>query len=105
MEENIPRAREDYRTGSSMRCGLVVCTAMVAYSVPDFGKFLSLVGSSICTILGFILPTYFHVATMKSELAFWQICLDAILLVGGVSFGILGTIQSIQKLANGEAGE
>lgn len=42
------------------RSALVAGTAAVAYSCPDFGKFLGLVGASICTLLGFVLPSVFH---------------------------------------------
>lgn len=105
LEESIPRVREDAKAQVILRSALVVCTAIVAYSVPDFGKFLSLVGSSICTILGFVLPPFFHWSTMKADLKFWQLALDSILIVGGVVFGVLGTLQSIQKLAAGEDGE
>jgi proton-coupled amino acid transporter len=73
----------------------------VAYSVPNFGSFLSLVGSSICTILGFILPCYFHLAVLRKELPYWQVGLDCLLMIGGVLFGMLGTYQSFVNLLNG----
>jgi proton-coupled amino acid transporter len=84
------------------RCILVILTAIVAFSVPDFGKFLSLVGSSICTILGFILPCYFHLAVMRKELKYWQIGIDGFLIFGGLAFGLLGTYNSFLNLLNGE---
>ena len=86
----------------AMRASLVVTSAMVAYGVPNFGKFLSLVGSSICTLLGFVFPMYFHLYVMGKDLPFWQKCLDVVLLVGGFSFGCLGTFQSLVAMMEGE---
>jgi proton-coupled amino acid transporter len=74
---------------------------MVAWLVPDFGAFLSLVGSSICTVLGFILPCWFHWKVMGNELPNWQVGLDLFLMVGGGVFGVLGTYQSITSLGGG----
>ena len=84
------------------RCLLVVLTAIVAYAVPNFGSFLSLVGSSICTILGFILPCYFHLSAMRKEMPSWQVGLDGFLIVGGATFGMLGTYNSFMNLVSGE---
>lgn len=70
-----------------------------------YKKFLSLVGASICVILGFILPSYFHLqAFERSELRFWEIMLDYFLFGFGVLFGILGTYQSFVNLMTGEGG-
>eukprot|EP00545_Synedropsis_sp_CCMP1620_P002945 CAMPEP_0119015182 /NCGR_PEP_ID=MMETSP1176-20130426/10602_1 /TAXON_ID=265551 /ORGANISM="Synedropsis recta cf, Strain CCMP1620" /LENGTH=517 /DNA_ID=CAMNT_0006968451 /DNA_START=36 /DNA_END=1589 /DNA_ORIENTATION=+ len=82
-----------------IRTLLVVLTAIIAYVIPDFGKFLSLVGSSICTLLGFVFPCYFHLATFDlEELPWWQSLLDILLIIGGVVFGIIGTFHSFIDL-------
>lgn len=86
----------------AMRASLVLISASVAYGVPNFGKFLSLVGSSICTLLGFVFPMYFHLYVMGKDLPIWQKCLDAGLLVGGFSFGCMGTWQSLVAMLEGE---
>jgi proton-coupled amino acid transporter len=85
-----------------LRAGVVVLSALIAYSVPNFGVFLSLVGSSICTLLGFVFPTYFHLKVMGKELSWWQWILDVCLFVGGILFGILGTYHSIVAMLKGE---
>jgi|Transcript_16125 proton-coupled amino acid transporter len=102
-EELFTPLHENVVWNTAFRCILVVFTATVAYSVPNFGSFLSLVGSSICTILGFILPCYFHLAVLRKELPYWQVGLDCLLMVGGVLFGMLGTYQSFVNLVNGSA--
>ena len=94
--------RESAPTRMMVRTAVVVGSATVAYLIPHFGKFLSLVGSSICTLLGFVLPCYFHVKVMGPELAVWQYRLDIGLLLGGSLFGILGTIQSLMAMMKGE---
>ncbi|KAG7359045.1 transmembrane amino acid transporter [Nitzschia inconspicua] len=85
-----------------MRASLVVLSAMVAYWVPNFGKFLSLVGSSICTLLGFVFPMYFHLYVLGKDLPIWQKALDAFLLIGGFLFGMMGTWESLVAMMQGE---
>lgn len=96
------RVNDDQIARVGFRSALVTLSAIVAYAVPDFGKFLSLVGSSICTILGFILPCYFHWAVFKGDSPLWQISLNWLLIVGGAAFGILGTYHSFLALFRGE---
>jgi proton-coupled amino acid transporter len=97
-----PRFGEHTPTRVLMRGSVVVTTAIVAYCVPNFGKFLSLVGSSICTLLGLILPCYFHLSVLSKELPWWQWILDVVLIVGGSLFGLMGTYQSILAMLQGE---
>ena len=82
-----------------LRVAVVLTTACVAYAVPDFGEYLSLVGSSICTILGFLLPAYFHLQVFGNELALWEYAINVFLLVGGCLFAIVGTMQSMSNMA------
>jgi proton-coupled amino acid transporter len=85
-----------------LRTSAVCCSALVAYAVPNFGKFLSLVGSSICTLLGFVFPSYFHLWSLGKDLPIWQKGLDCFLLVGGFLFGLMGTYQSFMAMLEGE---
>jgi proton-coupled amino acid transporter len=97
-ERQYPATANDTLTRIGFRCSIVLLSAFIAYSMPDFGKFLSLVGSSICTLLGFVLPCYFHWAVMGDELATWQRYLDVVLIVGGATFGVLGTFHSVRAM-------
>jgi len=99
MSETV---REEPTARILFRCGVVLASTLVAYSVPDFGKFLSLVGSSLCTILGFILPTYFHSKVLRDESPAWQVALNCFLMIGGAMFGFLGTWNSFVAMLNGE---
>ena len=97
-----PRLQTDHQSRRWLRSALVVASATVAYCIPHFGKFLSLVGSSICTLLGFVFPCWFHLQVLGKELPWWQYILDIIVLVGGCIFGILGTYQSVMAMVRGE---
>ena len=81
-----------------LRASIVFVTAMVAYAVPDFGEYLSLVGSSICTVLGFLLPAYFHLKVFGSELSAGEALLSRGLILGGALFAVVGTFQSMDKM-------
>lgn len=88
-----------YCPSRTFRVGIVFMTATIAYVIPNFGKFLELVGASICTLLGFILPCIFHIKVFgRSELKLWELVLDVFIIVLGVFFGAIGTIESIVKL-------
>ena len=90
---------EGSRGNKTFRACVVVISAVIAWLIPDFGQFLSLVGASICTILGLILPCYFHLqAFERSELKWWELMLDWFLIGFGIAFGILGTYQSFVSL-------
>jgi len=88
-----------------LRSSTVICSCVVAYLVPNFGKFLALVGSSICTLLGFVFPSYFHLSVVGKDLPLYQKCIDVVLLVGGLSFGCVETYKSIIDMLAGELEE
>jgi len=93
---------EGSRGNKAFRAFVVLLSAIIAWLIPDFGKFLSLVGASICTILGFILPCYFHLhAFEKTELKWWELLLERFLVLFGIAFGIIGTYQSVIDLTSG----
>lgn len=81
-----------------LRSAVVLTTAMVAYAVPDFGEYLSLVGSSLCTVLGFLLPATFHLKTHGPTLGMAEYGLNWVLLVGGSLFAVVGTLQSLHNM-------
>jgi proton-coupled amino acid transporter len=82
----------------TLRASVVLTTAVVAYAVPDFGEYLSLLGSSLCTILGFLLPTYFHLQVFGKELGKGEFSLNVTLFVGGALFAVVGTASSLRNM-------
>ena len=92
-----------YCPSRTFRICIVLTTATIAYTIPNFGKFLELVGASICTLLGFILPCIFHIKVFgRTELKTWEFLLDIALIVLGSFFGIVGTFDAILKLMEKE---
>ena len=97
------RPPHSYVPSRAFRLSVVVATATVAYAVPNFGKFLELVGASICTLLGFILPCVFHIRIFgRSRMRTWQYLLDVCIILLGIFFGIVGTIEAVGKLLEKE---
>ncbi|KAF8410640.1 hypothetical protein HHK36_003172 [Tetracentron sinense] len=74
-----------------LRWVVVLGVSLVALSVPNFADFLSLVGSSVCCILGFVLPALFHLMVFKEEMGWKGVVLDVVVVVLGVVFGVSGT--------------
>ncbi|KAJ4714037.1 Amino acid transporter like [Melia azedarach] len=81
-----------------LRWVVVLGVTLVALFVPNFADFLSLVGSSVCVILGFVLPSLFHLLVFKDELSWNGMVLDAAVLVFGVVIAISGTWSSLMEI-------
>ncbi|KAI9165646.1 hypothetical protein LWI28_017967 [Acer negundo] len=81
-----------------LRWVIVLGVSLVALSVPNFADFLSLVGSSVCVVLGFVLPALFHLLVFRRELGWKWIALDGIIVVFGVVIGISGTWSSLVEI-------
>ncbi|GAV57270.1 Aa_trans domain-containing protein [Cephalotus follicularis] len=77
------------------RALMVAGLAIVASCVPGFGTFVSLVGSTVCALLSFVLPAIFHLSILGSSLHFWQRALDYFILSCGLLFGAYGTYNAI----------
>ncbi|KAL8483172.1 hypothetical protein ACS0TY_026014 [Phlomoides rotata] len=67
-----------------MRWILVLVVSLIALFVLNFANFLSLVGSSTCCLLGFVLPALFHFLTFKDEMRWRDAGLDVGMIVLGV---------------------
>lgn len=76
-----------------LRWLLVLTVILVALLVPNFTDFLSLVGSSVCCGLGFVLPALFHLMVFKEEMGWGGVSLDVGIVVVGVVLGVSGTWQ------------
>ncbi|KAL7508764.1 hypothetical protein ACHAXN_005847 [Cyclotella atomus] len=101
---NTMKPPTTYWPSRSFRCFIVLTTATIAYTLPNFGKFLELVGASICTLLGFILPCFFHLKVFgRSELSIWQWMLDVVIIGIGIFFGVVGTFEAVMKLMEDDA--
>lgn len=81
-----------------LRWILVLVVSLVALLVPNFADFLSLVGSSTCCALGFVLPSLFHYLVYKEEMGWKGTFLDVAIMVLGVFLGISGTWYSLLEI-------
>jgi len=78
-----------------IRVGLVMFAGLVAVAVPDFGLFISLVGSSCCSILAFIMPAFIHFKVCKDDLSFAAIAADWFIVAFGIFAAVVSTRQAV----------
>ncbi|KAI9916991.1 hypothetical protein PsorP6_017994 [Peronosclerospora sorghi] len=88
------------RTDVAVRASIVLCTAIIAATIPDFGRFISFIGSTCCALLAFILPAWFHLCLFRKDAMTWkdrvhQLVVCAMMAVGLAMF-CAGVIEAIQ---------
>ncbi|XP_022763790.1 amino acid transporter AVT3B-like [Durio zibethinus] len=81
-----------------LRWLLVLIVSLVALFVPNFADFLSLVGSSVCCGLGFVLPALFHLLVFKEELGWKGWTLDVGIVTLGLVLGVSGTWYALMEI-------
>ncbi|KAM3757816.1 hypothetical protein ACB098_02G218200 [Castanea mollissima] len=96
--EVVERRFCDSRFCLWLRWAMVLLVSLVALLVPNFADFLSLVGSSVCVVLGFVLPALFHLLVFKEEMSWKGIVLDGCVLVLGVVIAVTGTWSSLTEI-------
>ncbi|CAI0406562.1 unnamed protein product [Linum tenue] len=77
------------------RAVLIAALAFLASFVPGFGAFSSIVGSSVCACISFVLPALFHLRLLGPSLPRWRKVLDCFIMVCGFAFAVYGTISTI----------
>lgn len=88
-----------------IRLLLAVITGIVARSVPDFGLFISLVGSSCCALLAFVMPAAIHLSVHKEQISNSAALVDIVVICFGSMMGILGTYKSVLDIIAAVNGE
>ncbi|KAJ8754537.1 hypothetical protein K2173_005698 [Erythroxylum novogranatense] len=73
---------------------LIVALAVLASFIPGFAMFASLVGSTVCALISFVLPAVFHLRLLGSSLHRWQRALDYFILICGLLFAAYGSYTS-----------
>lgn len=81
-----------------LRWLLVLLVSLIALLVPNFGDFLSLVGSSVCCGLGFVLPSLFHLLVCKEDMSWKGWSADMGIIGLGLVLGISGTWYSLMEI-------
>ncbi|KAH7664296.1 solute carrier family 36 (proton-coupled amino acid transporter) protein [Dioscorea alata] len=80
------------------RWALVLVVCLVALFVPNFADFLSLVGSSVCCVLGFVLPAAFHLKVFGEQMGWIGITSDIAIVVIGIVFAVSGTWSALLEI-------
>ena len=83
-----------------LRWLLVLAVTLVALLVPNFADFLSLVGSSVCCALGFVLPALFYLMVFKDEIGWKQQIFNSGIVLLGVVLAVSGTWSSLSEIFN-----
>ncbi|KAJ1403843.1 Amino acid transporter, transmembrane domain [Sesbania bispinosa] len=86
-----------------LRWVLVLVVSLVALLVPNFADFLSLVGSSVCVVLSFVLPAMFHCLVYKEELGWRCMVPDGAIVVFGFVIAVTGTFTSVSEILSPKA--
>jgi solute carrier family 36 (proton-coupled amino acid transporter) len=81
-----------------LRWILVVLVGLLAMLVPNFADFLSLVGSSVCVVLGFVLPAVFHLKVFGTEIGWAGLVADVAVIVIGIALAVSGTWTSLVQI-------
>lgn len=74
---------------------LVVGLAAIASLVPGFGTFASLVGSTLCALISFVLPASYHLTLLGPSLSLWSKSVDVFIVICGLLFAVYGTYNTI----------
>lgn len=82
----------------TLRALIVLLAAYIAVSVPGFGIFISLVGSTVCAMLAFVLPGLFHLKIFQGELSWFTRLFDYVLIIFGITFGTIGTYNTLASV-------
>ncbi|KAL2348703.1 hypothetical protein Fmac_002703 [Flemingia macrophylla] len=81
-----------------LRWLMVLLTTLVALLVPNFADFLSLVGSSVCVVLSFVLPAMFHCIVFKEELGWKCVVWDGAIVLFGLVVAVFGTYTTVVEI-------
>ncbi|CAH2065825.1 unnamed protein product [Thlaspi arvense] len=74
---------------------LVVGLAAIASLVQGFGTFASLVGSTLCALISFVLPASYHLTLLGPSLNLWSKSVDVFIVTCGLLFAVYGTYNTI----------
>lgn len=81
-----------------LRWALVAAVSAAAVAVPNFADFLSLVGSSVCVVLGFVLPAAFHLKVLGPDMGWPGVAADVAVVVLGIVLAVSGTWSSLSQI-------
>jgi len=102
LERRLGRTTDETRWDAMLRnllrSGFVFGTGVVAYMVPKFGVFISLVGASASAALAFVLPSLFFLKICYPQLSRMERSRELGCMMFGIVGGVLGTISALQDM-------
>ncbi|XP_078682925.1 uncharacterized protein LOC144917117 isoform X1 [Branchiostoma floridae x Branchiostoma belcheri] len=84
--------------GNTLRACLVLTTGLVVLLIPSFSTIMSLLGSTCCALLAFILPGLFHMRIHRESISKCHYALDVFFIVLGVVGSVVGTMDALQRM-------
>jgi solute carrier family 36 (proton-coupled amino acid transporter) len=81
-----------------LRWILVLAVGLMAMLVPNFADFLSLVGSSVCIVLGFVLPAAFHLKVFGGDVGCVGLVSNLAVIIIGIALAVSGTWASLSQI-------
>uniref|UniRef100_A0A453BUB7 Amino acid transporter transmembrane domain-containing protein n=1 Tax=Aegilops tauschii subsp. strangulata TaxID=200361 RepID=A0A453BUB7_AEGTS len=81
----------------SSRIIMVTILTVMASFIPAFGSFVSFVGCTVCALLSFVLPTFFHLSIVGSSMSIWRRMLDYGFLLFGLGFAGYGIFTALSS--------
>ncbi|KAL0482636.1 solute carrier family 36 (proton-coupled amino acid transporter) [Acrasis kona] len=90
--------------GSVMRAVVIILTAVLAASIPDFGSFLSLIGGLGGTLLAFVLPCIIHIIVYRKEMHWYVFAKDISIATFGILASAITTWTAIDNMIKGRKG-
>ncbi|KAF6197584.1 hypothetical protein GE061_008549 [Apolygus lucorum] len=84
----------------AFRVFLVLCTVLMAVTIPHFAILMGFIGSFTGTMLSFIWPCYFHIKLKGNQMQWSELAYDSFIIFLGFLFGIIGIYDSGSALIN-----
>lgn len=76
----------------------MICTALVALAVPDFGLVGAFIGAFGSTTLSYILPVWVHLAMFRSTYGWPRTLLSYMILAFGAAVMVTGVALSVRDM-------
>lgn len=101
--EEFLRTTQDSTPGQAVKRNLlrsvfVLGTGFVAYMIPRFGVFISLVGASASAALAFVLPCACHLKLRYRHMNWVRKWREALCILLGACGGVVGTLSAIRDM-------
>ncbi|KAJ0391769.1 hypothetical protein P43SY_008389 [Pythium insidiosum] len=81
-----------------LRSSVVVLTAVLAVGIPNFGEFISFIGSTCCSLLAFVLPACFHLRLIGTNPRSVLTIGRTMLLLAMIAIGVVAVASGLVQL-------